>query len=270
MGKFYIGATIFALVSIFSCATSAEPTQGLSAALEYTHSDIKFDNNLKLKFDGGAVGFSSDPQQKYGLWGKLEFSQNSKSDSEYYEGTLGMHYNLYSRGAFYLNGLAGIGYSRLDSGITNSNMNFISLPIGVEAGYGVFKNLDLFASVGYKWMFDVTGNKGYFGNGATSLGSSSKKNDDKTLCGDGSWFDGKDSTQCSSRGGLISNPENKTLCKNGTWSDSSGSGTCSWNDGIYEEEKSGSLLGFQEKYGNSVSFGDAETPMYKIGFRFRF
>ena len=31
-----------------------------------------------------------------------------------------------NKGNFYLNGLAGIGYTRIDSGITSSNLNFIS------------------------------------------------------------------------------------------------------------------------------------------------
>ena len=37
-----------------------------------------------------------------------------------------------------------------------------------------------------------------------------------------------------------------------------------------ETKDDGSLIGLQEKYGNSVSFGDAHTPVYKIGLRFRF
>ena len=134
---------------IFSIgAAKADTTTVSSATFEYSHSDIKFDTGLKQKFDGSAIGFGSDPREQYGYWGKLELSQNSKSDSEYYEGTIGVHYNLFARDGFYLNGLAGIGYTRIDSGITSSNLNFISVPVGIEAGYSVAKNLDLFANVG--------------------------------------------------------------------------------------------------------------------------
>lgn len=257
---------------IFSIGVAkADTTTVSSATFEYAHSDIKFDTGLKSKFDGAAIGFGSDPREQYGYWGKLEVSQNSKSKSEYYEGTWGLHYNLLNKGNFYLNGLAGIGYTRIDSSITSSNLNFISVPVGMEAGYSVAKNLDLFANVGYKWMFDMTGNKGYFGNGAVSLGGNETKNNGKTLCNDQTWFDGSDANLCSAHGGVVNNPETKTLCERNWWSDSTGSGTCSSHGGILDETKDdGSLIGLQAKYGNSVSFGDAHTPVYKIGLRFRF
>ena len=70
---------------------------------------------------------------------------------------------------------------------------------------------------------------------------------------------------------MVNNPETKTLCEENWWSNSTGSGTCSSHGGILDETKDdGSLIGLQAKYGNSISFGDAHTPVYKIGLRFRF
>lgn len=251
----------------------ANTTTVSSATLEYTHSDIEFDTGLKSKFDGAVIGFGSDSREQYGYWGKLEVSQNSKS--EYYEGTWGLHYNLLNKGNFYLNGLGGIGYTRIDSGITSSNLNFISVPVGIEAGYSLTKNLDLFANVGYKWLFDMTGNKGYFGNGKTSTSSNNTSPDkykDKVLCKIGTWYNGTASSLCDEYGGVVSTERDKTLCNDGTWRDGIvNSGTCTASGGILEDDiRNGSLIGLQEKYGNSVSLGDAETPVYKIGLRFRF
>ena len=262
---------------IFSIgAAKADTTTVSSATFEYAHSDIKFDTGLKSKFDGAVIGFGSDPREQYGYWGKLEVSQNSKSKSEYYEGIGGLHYNLLNKGNFYLNGLAGIGYTRIDSGITSSNLNFISVPVGIEAGYSLAKNLDLFANVGYKWLFDMTGKTGYYGNGNISTSSNNTSPDkykDKVLCKIGSvWFNGTASSLCDEYGGMVSTERDKTLCNDGTWRDGIvNSGTCTASGGILEDDiKNGSLIGLQEKYGNSVSFGDAHTPIYKIGLRFRF
>ena len=260
---------------IFSIgAAKADTTTVSSATFEYSHSDIKFDTGLKSKFDGAVIGFGSDPREQYGYWGKLEVSQNSKSKSEYYEGTWGLHYNLLNKGNFYLNGLVGIGYTRIDSGITSSNLNFISVPVGIEAGYSFAKNLDLFANVGYKWMFDMTGNKGYFGNGSNSVGSNQSQSRGKILCNDPdqTWLNGSDPNLCSSRGGVVSFPESKVLCTDGTWTNGPRrSGLCSNHKGILDEtQDDGSLIGLKARYGNSVSFGDAHTPVYKIGLRFRF
>lgn len=260
-------ATLFAGMFLTGAAHAAD--QNLSGTVEYSHQTIKFDDDIKADFDGGAIGFSTSPRQQYGYWGKFEYSNSSKTDSSYYEGTLGIQHNLFNQGNFYLNGLAGIGYTRIDSGITDSNLNFVSVPLAVEGGYSLTPKLDLYASIGYKWLFDTTGRGGYYGNGKVSTGSSTGNNSGKVLCGDGTWFDGSDTSLCATHGGVISNPEAKTLCNDMTWSNSTGSGTCSYHNGIYEP-KSSSLTSLRARYGNSISLGDAQTPVYKIGLRFSF
>lgn len=251
----------------------ASTDNALSGTLEYSHSNIDFDDGPKLKFDGAALGLSTSPH-KHGYWGKFEYAENSKSDSSFYDASFGLHRNLLSKDVFYLNGLAGIGYTRIDSGITNSNLNFITLPIGVEAGFSVTKFADVFASAGYKWMFDTTGRNGYFDNGRSSMGSNNNdpnKYPDKVLCNDRSWHSGIAENVCAGRGGMVDTERDKTLCKDGWWSTSTGQGTCSSHGGILKNaESSGSLLGMQAQYGNAVSFGDAETPTFKIGLRVRF
>ena len=243
--------------------------QNLFATVEYSHQNIEFDADVESDFNGGVIGFSTSPRQQYGYWGKFEYSTSNKTDSNYYEGSLGLNYNLLSQGNFYINGLAGLGYTRIESGITDSNLNFISLPLGVEGGYSLTPKLDLFASVGYKWLFDMTGNDGYFGGGKVSVGSGAATNSGKVLCNDQTWFDGSTPSLCAAHGGVISNPEAKTLCKDMTWSNSTGSGTCSYHGGIYEP-KTSSLTSLKAKFGNSISLGDAEAAMYKIGLRFSF
>lgn len=171
-------------------------SKGLSASAEYTHSNIEFDVGGKTNTNGVSFGLST-PLNKNGIWGKFEYSTDNKTKSDLYGGSVGGHLNFITKNNFYLNGFGGIGYTRIESGITNSNLNFITLPIGIETGYKITHNLDVFANVGYKWMFDLTGSSGYF---------------DKN-------------TGASTRPG-------KTLCNDGTWSNSTGSGTCSWHDGV--------------------------------------
>lgn len=255
--------------------------QNLFATLEYSHQNIEFDADVESDFNGGVIGFSTSPRQQYGYWGKFEYATSDKTDSNLYEGTLGINYNILNSGDFYLNGSAGLGYARIESGITSNNLNFISLPLGVEGGYSLTPKLDLFASVGYKWLFDMTGNDGYFGGGKISTGSSTSPDFGKTLCvaggenGRGAWFKGSDPSLCANFGGVVPNPETKVLCKNGTWSNNPDNrvdlgGFCSGNDGIYEKEKGGSISGLKAKFGNSISLGDADAAMYKIGLRFSF
>lgn len=254
--------------------------QNLFATVEYSHQNIEFDADVESDFNGGVIGFSTLPRQQYGYWGKFEYSTSNKTDSNYYEGSLGLNYNLLSQGNFYINGLAGLGYTRIESGVTDSNLNFISLPLGVEGGYSLTPKLDLFASVGYKWLFDMTGNDGYFGGGKVSTGSGTTPDFGKTLCvgggdnGRGVWRNGSDPSLCANLGGVVPNPETKVLCENGTWSDKLNnndlSGFCSSNGGVYEKDKGGSLAGLKAKFGNSISLGDAEAAMYKIGLRFSF
>ncbi|WP_026470105.1 hypothetical protein [Alkanindiges illinoisensis] len=271
-------STLFAGMFLTGAVHAAD--QNLFGTVEYSHQTIKFDDDIKADFDGGTIGFSTSPRQQYGYWGKFEYSNSSKTDSNYYEGTLGINYNLFNQGNFYLNGLAGIGYTRIESGITSSNLNFISVPLAVEGGYSLTPKLDLYASVGYKWLFDTTGRDGYYGNGKVSTGSSTANNSGKVLCntggdnGRGKWVDGSDPSLCANFGGVVSNPGNKVLCNNGTWSNNPDnrtdlSGFCSSNGGVYESKRS-SLTSLRARYGNSISLGDAQTPVYKIGLRFSF
>lgn len=252
----------------------ASTDNALSGTLEYSHSNIDFDDGPKLKFDGAALGLSTSPHN-HGYWGKFEYAENSKSDSSFYDASFGLHRNLLSKDGFYLNGLAGIGYTRIDSGITNSNLNFITLPIGVEAGFSVTKFADVFASAGYKWMFDTTGRNGYFDNGRSSMGSSNNdpnKYPDKVVCENGFWYEGSSPSLCANSGGVVATERDKILCNDGTWREGAvNSGTCTASGGIVEKPiKDGSLNMMQAQYGNAVSFGDAETPTFKIGLRVRF
>lgn len=266
---------LLAVASILSSfAFGAEQTSGYSTTFEYTHSNVEFDTDIETSFNGAAIGFSTSPRQ-HGIWGKAEFSTSSKTDSNYYEGTIGGHYNILNKGNFYLNGLAGVGYTRIDSGITDSNLNFISLPVGIEAGYSITNRLDLFANVGYKWLFDLSSKNGYFGNGSTSVSgneTSPDKYKDKVVCNNGYWYKGTASSLCNGNGGVVENERDKTLCNDGQWREgATNSGTCTASGGILEDEiKNGSLVGLKARYGNSISLGDAETPVYKFGLRYNF
>lgn len=216
------------LVSGFTYADDSAK-QNLSATIEYTKSKIEFDAGGTFKPDGFSIGFST-PSGKSGVWGKFEYATDNKTNSDLYGGSIGGHLNLLAKNNFYLNGFSGVGYTRIESGITKSNLSFITIPIGIEAGYIVSRNIDVFTNIGYKWMFDLTGSDGYFGNNAGS------------------------------------NPNaGKTLCNDGTWSDSTGSGTCSWHDGVAENQPT-----YNTSSNGKISLGDAENTLYGVGLRFKF
>lgn len=202
--KQLIGSSVLVCVAAGLLAAEASAksdiSQNLFSSIEYANSNIEFDAGGKAKTKGILLGLSTSPD-KNGIWGKFEYATNSKTSSDLYGGSVGGHLNFITKNNFYLNGFGGVGYTRIESGITNSDLNFITLPIGIEAGYKIISNLDVFANVGYKWMFDLTGSDGYYGDN------------------------------------LNSNPNaGKTLCNDGEWSNSTGSGTCSWHDGVADNQ----------------------------------
>lgn len=134
---------------------TASPQWSLSA--EYSSYEADLDSGDTTKLDGVALGITTSPFQ-HGSWGKLEFLQDSKLDADYYEMSGGGHLNLVNAEAFYLIGSLGVGYAVVDSSLLSNTVQFVSIPVGVEAGYSIVPNLSVFAGVGYKWLFDVTSN----------------------------------------------------------------------------------------------------------------
>lgn len=152
-----------------------------SLMLEYSSQNGKFENDMDEDLTGFGVGFSTSPH-KNGLWGKFEYQQNSEYDGNAYEFSFGGHLNFINLNGFYALGTLGTGFSVLDAdGFDTSS--YLTIPVGLEAGYTFTPNFSLYGGIGYKWSFNITGEK-------------------ETRCNDGTWSDSTGSGTCSWHGGI--------------------------------------------------------------------
>ena len=171
--------------------TYAQPNNALSTptaslSLEYLSHKAEFDGDIDADLDGFAVGLSTTPQ-RHGLWTKLEFLSNSDFDADYYEFSFGGHLNLLSTERFYAIGTLGMGVGLIDAQGFDETAYF-TIPVGLEAGVNLTRNLSLFGGVGYKWNVEISGSDDSSGG--------------RTLCNDGTWSDSTGSGTCSWHGGV--------------------------------------------------------------------
>lgn len=128
---------------------------GLSLFGEYSNYRTKLSDGVTAKLKGGAIGISNSPYG-HGLWGKFEAQRDSTLDADYYELSAGGQLNVVNYNNAYVIGTAGLGYAWADSSQLNNKVEFVSLPVGLEAGWAVVPNVSLFAGAGYKWLVDTT------------------------------------------------------------------------------------------------------------------
>ena len=169
-----------------------------SVFTEYSQYKADLDGRDSAKLKGFSIGISTPPTQA-GWYGKFEALSDSNLDADYYSLSIGGQKNLLNYKNFYLLGSIGLGYSWAESSLLNNDVNFISLPIGLELGYSVTSSWSVYGGIGYQWLWDTTSNDSYFGS---------------------------------------NNGSGKTLCNDGTWSNSTGQGTCSHHDGVSQNPSS--------------------------------
>lgn len=161
--------------------SNALPTPNASLSLEYLSHKAEFDEGVDADLDGFAIGFSTTPQ-RHGLWTKFEFLSNSEFDADYYEFSFGGHLNFFNTDRFYATGTIGAGVGLIDVSGFDETVYF-TIPVGLEAGVNLTKNLSLFGGFGYKWAVDISENG-------------------ETRCNDGTWSDSTGSGTCSWHGGI--------------------------------------------------------------------
>lgn len=152
-----------------------------SVFLEYSTEKGEFENNIDADMDGFGVGISTSPQ-RHGAWGKFEYQSNGDYDGEYYEVSGGGHLNILSTDRFYVLGTLGMGVGVLDVDGFDST-TYITVPVGLEAGVNLTRNLSLYSGIGYKWAADISDNEG-------------------TRCNDGTLSNSSGSGTCSWHGGI--------------------------------------------------------------------
>lgn len=133
------------------------PQKNYAVFAEYANLDADFDSGTTVELDGFALGVSTTPHRS-GFYGRLEFLKNNQYDLDYYEFNIGGHLNLISYHGFYLNTYAGFGYSGASSKLLANDVNFVTLPVGVEVGLNFVPDFSIYATAGYKWLYDSTSN----------------------------------------------------------------------------------------------------------------
>ncbi|WP_274584071.1 hypothetical protein V9W64_10770 [Neisseria leonii] len=167
-----------ALLAASLCAASA--AHALSLTADYAHNNGKA-GSVKAKLNGAGIGISSDPDAANGFYGRFDIMREGKIKANYLELQGGYQRNLYSSQNVYLLGKIGVGYGRLSIKDAKNDNNFITLPVGLEAGYKVNGQFSLYAGAGYKWAFDTT---------------------DNTTCRSGKTTDSTGRGTCSKNGGI--------------------------------------------------------------------
>ncbi|WP_333661040.1 hypothetical protein [Acinetobacter sp.] len=151
----------------------------------------KFANDIDVDLKGVTVGFSTTPVQS-GWWAELEYLKNSEYSADYYEAAFGGQFNLLNANGVYLLGTIGLGIG-VGSADGFDDTAYLSLPVGLEAGYSITPNFSLYGGVGYKWNWDITSEDDEYGSGSG-----------KTLCRDGTWSNSTGRGTCSHHGGIAS------------------------------------------------------------------
>lgn len=158
-----------------------ETALNASLMLEYSAQKGKFANDIDEDLKGFGIGISSTPHRN-GYWGKFEYQQSDNYDGSAYEFSFGGHLNLINANGFYALATLGTGVSILEAdGFDNST--YLTLPVGLEAGYTFTPNFSLYGGIGYKWSFNITG-------------------DEQTRCNDGTTSGSTGSGTCSWHGGI--------------------------------------------------------------------
>lgn len=118
--------------------------------------DLGGDENFNGFFLNGS--YNIDP--KLSTW--IEYNYQDASEMDFSEVAIGLQYKLLEEGRAYVSTGVGVGYAWLDEDAYEQDLSvnaslklkYVSLPINFEFGYKAMPKLDVFANIGYKWMFN--------------------------------------------------------------------------------------------------------------------
>jgi len=130
---------------------------GLAVFAGYSGYNAKPDYEEKQKLNGFELG-ASYSWGKFGLFEKYE--HQNESQVKYNELSTGIQYKFLEQHDFYLMSTAALGYGWGETKETKIDLEFLTLPVGLEAGYSFAPNFDLYGGVGYKWLWDRSKNEG--------------------------------------------------------------------------------------------------------------
>ena len=130
---------------------------GLAVFAGYSGYNAKPDYEEKQKLNGFELGASYS-------WGEFslfeKYEHQNESQVKYNELSTGIQYKFLEQNDFYLMGTAAFGYGWGETKETDIDLEFISLPVGLELGYSFTPKFDVYTGVGYKWLWDRSENEG--------------------------------------------------------------------------------------------------------------
>ncbi|WP_374663928.1 hypothetical protein [Acinetobacter sp.] len=109
--------------------------------------------DVKLRLKGWELGATYFLNEKGGLFAKYE---QQKDELKLKEFSLGGVYNFYDEKKVYINGTAGLGYSWVDGKGDGAELEleYLTIPVGLELGYKFTPNVAAYGGLGYKWMYN--------------------------------------------------------------------------------------------------------------------
>ncbi|MCM1959052.1 DUF3761 domain-containing protein [Acinetobacter modestus] len=174
----------------------------------YTQQNGKFSNDIDVDLKGVTLGFSTAAHSD-GWWVELEYLKNSEYSADYYEATFGGNINILNWQGLYILGSIGTGVG-VGSADGFDDTAYLTLPIGLEAGYNVTPSLSLYSGVGYKWNWEITSQEDESNNSSI------------TICKDGWVSHSSGSGTCSHHGGVSSSSSTTTYYYKNTIGDFDG------------------------------------------------
>lgn len=148
---------------------------------EYVLHQANFNDDIEEDLEGFALGYSYSLNNN-GYWGRFEYLKNGDYDAEYLEFSTGLQANLYNANLVYAVATLGVGVAQI-SAYPFDDTTYLTLPIGVEVGAYIARNLSIYAGIGYKWNWDSS-------------------NNGKTRCNDGTYTSNTGRGACSWHDGV--------------------------------------------------------------------
>lgn len=109
-------------------------------------------------FNGVFLNLEYHSHPKASIWAEYSYMKDEFWASE---GTVGYKYKFYETNELYTAGSLGLGYAYLEDkendselGKTKVELKYITVPFYAELGFKPSEQVDLFGTLGYKWMYN--------------------------------------------------------------------------------------------------------------------
>lgn len=109
--------------------------------------------SVKLRFKGLELGATYFLNETDGIFTKYE---QQKDELKLKEFSVSGIRNFYNKNNVYMNGMAGIGYAWVDGSSEgySVDLEYLTIPVGVEVGQKFTPHLALYGGLGYKWLYN--------------------------------------------------------------------------------------------------------------------